>query len=220
MGKKRIAKKVKYKRNIAYVVIPKKCGHYANKIYTIGATEGLMIAYVTKPNNNNEQAYIYPIEHHLKDNEDVMQELQIGSITCRWSENGEDIQMPSKPGSRYPFHCFIRVVGEVRQNTVQERNTWAHNMCRYFNQLGSDVSFFGFPSSFIVCRENPENDDDLLPVAKYLLNNNVISLIHHIYPDVNLEALAGEDTIVRSFWGEDLFEEGKRLMIEEGQIED
>ena len=173
---------------------------FANKIHTIGATEGVMIAYVTKPTNNYEQAYLYPIEYHLHQNELVMQDLQIGTISRRRSEDGKNIQMPSSPGSKYPFHCFVRVVDEIRNNTFQARNSWAHNLCDKFNSLGSDETIFNYPSRFIVYRENSDIDNhDLLPVAKYLLNNNVISLIYHIYSGINMDELAQEDSIVRSF---------------------
>ena len=215
---KKAANKVKYKRNITDVAIQKNNTYFTNKIFTIGATEGVMIAYITKPQIIKEQAFTYPIEHHLKENKKIMQQLQIGSITRRRCENGDNIQMPSTTGSRYPFHCFVGVVDDITQNTVQAQNIWAHNMCKYFNKLGSDKEIYKFNIRFIVCREDAKNDDNLLPVAKYLLNNSVIEIIKHVYSNVNVGELAGDDNIVKSFWGEDLFEVGKRLMLEQGQI--
>ena len=139
------SRKVKFKRNISSTIIIKR-NSYVNQIHTIGAAEGVMIAYVTKPHNNKEQAYIYPIEHHLNNNESVKEELQIGMITCHWSESGENIQMPAQPGSKFPFHCFVRAVNDVRNNMVQARYEWAHQLCDFFNQLGGDGTSFNFPS--------------------------------------------------------------------------
>ena len=212
--------KVKYKRNVSSVVIQKNQGPFANKIHTIGSTEGVMIAYVTKPTSNKHSAYTNPIEHYLHEHEDLMQQLKIGTISRRRSDDGENIQMALFPGSKYPFHCFVRVVGEVKNNTVQARNEWAQHLCRVFNRLGSDGKTFNYPSSFVVCREHQTNDNnELLPVAKYLLNNNVLALIRHIYPDFRMDELAAADDIVRSFWGDNHFDEGRRLMFEDGSLD-
>ena len=170
-------RKVKFKRNISSAIIVKR-NSYVNQIHTIGAAEGVMIAYITKPYSNREQAYIYPIEHHLNNNEGLKEELQIEMITCCWSESGENIQMPAKPVSKFPFHCFIRALNDVTNNTVQTRYEWAHQLCDFFNQLGSDGKLFYFPSRFTVCREFAENDNDLLPGVKYILDDHVIKIIN------------------------------------------
>ena len=107
--------------------------------------------------------------------------------------------MSAKPGSKFLFHCFIRADNVVRNNTVQTRYEWAHQLCDFFNQLNSDGTSFNFPSRFAVCRKFAENDNDLLSVVKYILDDHLIEIIEHIYSQVALDNLAQDDNIVRGF---------------------
>ena len=92
--------------------------------------------------------------------------------------------MPAQLGSKFPFHCFVRAINDVRNITVQARYEWAHQLCDFFNQLGADGTSFNFPSKFTVCREFADDDNNLLPVVMYLLDAHVIVIIELIYSHV------------------------------------
>ena len=135
------AQKVKFKRGVLSSVIEKLPSVHFNRIHTVGATQGVMVLYVTKP-HNEYKPFMFPINQYLKGHEDVMKEYQIGAINRRRKSEGDDQAMPCKPDSQYPYYCCVRVVTDASQNTIQARKLWAKKICKLFNDLGSDEDKF------------------------------------------------------------------------------
>ena len=59
------AQKVKFKRGVLSSVIEKLPSVHFNRIHTVGATQGVMVLYVTKP-HNKYKPFMFPINQYLK----------------------------------------------------------------------------------------------------------------------------------------------------------
>jgi len=116
-------------------------GPYPNRVFTTGALNGFMLAYVKKP-VKEEQAYLRPIDYHLKKHPSKYEEWGITEIMDRRAQDGTNYPMPAIPEKPRigAFHQYVRIVPTDNDNTKEKREAWGRQLADAFNIIGSNVS--------------------------------------------------------------------------------
>ena len=170
-----------------------------NRIYSTGAKEGIQIYYVKKA-TKEEAAFLYPITREWTQDATSMEQLGIRMIATRRSNVNTNIAMRQAPDSDFYWKCFVRVLDDPEENTVANRTEQAHKLENHFNEKGADTQLFGWHCRFMVAGDVTVNDE-LPPIASFLMDEDVMTLIKDIYSMIPLRRIAGDDETVGNFFG-------------------
>ena len=186
-----------------------------NRVYTWGAREGIMGAFVRKA-SSEDASDIRPIANV------IIAELQAGSCTFRGLDidmveprrrsPNESIPMEAFSGSDEPFICFVRVLSDPKKNELQERIRWGNDVAEEFTRFSK---CFDYPhllpagTTFRYCSDITENSARIeyysrlptFPVSYFLLDGAVVGCMKLLYGQDHIRILAGSDERVRAFFG-------------------
>ena len=178
----------------------KKQGPAPFQVFLKQMCSGVVLAYVTVPNNQNRAAYIQPIVRKLEDPEQ-MELFNVDLVCSRRVEIGENTRMPDRPGSSYYFFQFVRVFEDEEMNTPENVREWGETLARKFTETAAVE--YTYPKSFVFAAnvtEETENGD--FPCAdKYLLNEDVMKLLDMVYPPSQYSRVQQAEFVATDFFG-------------------
>lgn len=116
----------------------------ANRVFTIGAEEGVAIAFAIKC-KSDAAAFIWPIKTYLEDHKSECEELGVVEIAQRRNVNGTNTPMSS---GGYDCYCFLHIFATIDENNGAGRKEWATKLVKFMNSQGKN---FSYPTSFKYC---------------------------------------------------------------------
>lgn len=187
----------------------------SNRVFTLGAREGIMVAFV-KHSYREEQAFIWPIKKWFLEHEDEWKDYNVNLIVPRRNNDGTDTHMPSSESNPdFPFDTFVRVLPDESQNTAKNRELWGKQLAEFFEILGADTSLFKFTCKFEFGGDL--SNEPFPPVGNLILNKSVLILMETIFTTVPMQELAQDEETVTNFFGKEFSQIGKEMMLSTAQ---
>jgi hypothetical protein len=205
--------KVKLERFVAKVNTPKKKERSSTPLYVLSATEGIAMAFVSKPHDINIQAFTGKLFTQWRSNPATLEENDLTAIVIRRAPIVEGYNLPmfasSSNTETFYFYMFVKIFTDPLDNTVENRKSWGVALaekCSAFSQAS-----FQF---HVVFEYHSDLTEDPLPCPnKYVLNRDVVKLMDFSYPPDQYSRQVQAEQLAEDFFGEDAAT-GRHLILD------
>ena len=165
-------------------------------LHFVGVKQGVTLFWPQKY-NAEEEPYLAPDFNCLKEDEALMESLNISAILFRKGEDGGTAKKQTAH-SAYNWHQFASIVGDAN-NTSSKRKLHAQKIVEHLNRQATTANY-QYPRRFKVGEDF--SGRPLAPCDTYMLDADVIGLMLAAYPDTPLHEVMAFKDIMRTFWSD------------------
>jgi hypothetical protein len=180
-------------------------------LYTAMAREGIVVAFISRPDNVNVQGFVGRIFTRFRLNEELAQRCHVNMVAPRrkpmslpGAHYNEPMMASLNPNEGFFFNSFVRLYDNPAHNTIANNATWAAGLVEACNEISREEfeypTLYEFRADLTVFEEVT---DVLPPPNEYLLNRDCMRLLDHSYPLTHYTRETQANNLAHSFFGTD-----------------
>ena len=163
--------------------------------------QGVVAAFVSKCDNVHDEGFIAPILSFLE-NSHAKGSIEIDLACYRRGSDGRNVEMKSKPSqSSGPYHQFVKVFGEVDENTSENARSWAETLATQFEDWAKESYKYPKPFRFGENYTEMDTNGELPSPDKYLLNEDVMKVMDVSYPTTEYSRKEQSENLAEDYFG-------------------
>jgi hypothetical protein len=182
-----------------------------NPIYIVTAKEGIVMAFITKPDDMEQQAFTGKIFQKFRNDSDFAMRHFVHAIMPRRMKDvmdklpnvyNEAMKASKDPSNDFMFNMFVRIYDNVDDaNDREVREAWGKILENACNEIAA--AEFAFPTTFRFRADLTNLSQDLPAANTYLLNRDVIKLMDYSYPVDRYSRQQQADNLTEAYFGDD-----------------
>ena len=189
----------------------------------IAVTEADVALVIIKAAGSEDQAFFFPILKKSRDNpESFARAFHLSKVYEMRSKDGQNKTCPasSHPKDGYEgkaFEVFARIFTDNEDTSEKALKQWATNIAAHFTAWGQQPALFRHAQTYRYCGNITPTGAKKPPLAKYLLDDDVVQLLKEQYSALSLSQVAESDETLAAYFGESCVQEAKQILAREEQ---
>jgi hypothetical protein len=175
-------------------------------LYVVAARDGVVMAFITKPNQIDHQGFAGSIFRQFRENHTLAAKYGVDAIFTRRKPAALGYNEPMLASPRldeeYNFNMFVQVHEDPNNSNPINNEQWGRNLAKACNEIASTE--FKFPTTFVFKADLTNVEEPLLPpVNTYILNADIMCLIDKVYPPTVYSREQQADNLIEDYFGDD-----------------
>lgn len=196
--------KIKLERFDAKATPPKVNRRQPFPLYIMSAKEGIVMAFLAKHHNVDEQAFTGSLFSTFKTDHVLAEQFDIAAVMIRRAPAvvGYNLPMFATRGGREQFfyNMFVKVHMNIDDNTPANNKIWAENLARGCTDFARTHFEYSVEFEF---KADLSDVNTLPPANRYVLNRDVIRLMDMSYPPDHYPREVQAENLVDEYFGDD-----------------
>jgi hypothetical protein len=173
-------------------------------LYIMAAKEGIVIAFLSKQNNVDQQAFTGQLFPTFRNNAALCEKHNVTAVMIRRAPASEGYNLPMFatpfPSEQYYFNMFVRIHTDTNDNTPTNNQAWAEQLAAACTEFAK--AHFEFAVTFEF-KADLSDTNSMPPANKYILNKDVIRLMDFSYPTEHYSRETQANNLAEEYFGED-----------------